>query len=57
MDVLADLFTPDSANQIADIVARGAEPVFANALRREAPQAPSITAAFGSPALIQGATR
>lgn len=38
---LADLFTnPNSANMIADIVQRGVEPVYANALLRQALQAP-----------------
>ncbi|MFK5599942.1 hypothetical protein ACFZ8E_23540 [Methylobacterium sp. HMF5984] len=38
---LADLFTaPDSADRIADIVQRGVEPVFANALLRQSLQTP-----------------
>jgi hypothetical protein len=58
MDVLANLFTaPDSANQIADIVARGVEPVLANAARRQALQTPSIAAAFGMSPLGQGSAR
>jgi hypothetical protein len=38
---LADLFVhPDSANMIADIAERGVEPVFTNALLRQALQSP-----------------
>ena len=58
MDYLARVFTaPDSANQIADIVARGVEPILVNAARRQALQAPSIAAAFGTPLLNQGSAR
>jgi hypothetical protein len=58
MDYLARVFTaPDRADQIADIVARGVEPVLANAARRQALQTPSIAATFGTPPLSQGAAR